>query len=412
MAFGDNPNDAAMRDAWHAFCDEAKSAADHVFKDESGASDGERTNAFRYLTQNLSQAFDIWLENRQTRYPSIHAFCGPTRKLGCDNADCIYLQSWINDRDTYKISGTRGTAKMFNIAVQGPWKGALHEPFGDTPVANLFGEHIETDWDGNFELWISPEPHAGNWIQSTPGVRKVFYRQYFDHWDEVPASYRIQRIGGGDELPPAIEPAELIDAFGRAGQFVVDVVKDWPDTLWTREGTYEIFNTFVRYGGGPVASGAGAEGFESMDARRGRVIVCLNWKLEPDEALVIEFDADRDMFWQMTACTVFGGSLDFRHRQVNLTSGMTPVDPDGTTRVVLTHDDPGFANWLDTESHTRGWLYFRNMLTRGVPDLRTRVVHVADLDGELGGVATPITPEARSHELRRRREAILRRYPL
>ena len=216
MAFGDNPNDGALRDGWLEFCEQIKSAADHVFKDASGASDAERTNAFRYLTQNLSQAFDIWLENRQTRYPSIHAFCGPTRKLGCDNADCIYHQSWINDHDTYRISGNKGTSKMFNIALQGPWKATLHEPFGDTPLDNLLGDDIKADWDGNFEIWISPEPHEGNWIRSTPGVRKIFYRQYFDHWNEVPARFRIDRIGDDSAPPPAIEPVDLVDTFERA----------------------------------------------------------------------------------------------------------------------------------------------------------------------------------------------------
>lgn len=156
MAFGDNPNDRSLREGWHVFCDQIKEAADYVFKDESGASDGERTNAFRYLTQNLSQAFDIFLENRIERYPNLHGFCGPTRKLGADNPDCIYLQSWINDRDTYKVSGNRGTAKMFNIAVQGAWTGSLHEPFGDKPIDNIFGEELETEWDGSFVLWISP----------------------------------------------------------------------------------------------------------------------------------------------------------------------------------------------------------------------------------------------------------------
>ena len=126
MAFGDNPVDASLRDAWHAFCDEVKAAGDHVFKDISGSSDGERTNAFRYLTQNLSQAFDIWLENRDTQRPVPARVLRSDPRLGADNADCIYLQSWINDHDTYKISGNRGTAKMFNIAVQGAWTGSLH----------------------------------------------------------------------------------------------------------------------------------------------------------------------------------------------------------------------------------------------------------------------------------------------
>src|SRR6476659_5182560 len=104
MAFGDNPIDQPLLEAWHEFCDQVKAAGEHVFKDISGSTDGERTSAFRYLTQNLGQAFDIWLENRDTRRPYLHAFCGPTRGLGADNADCIYLQSWINDHDTYKIT--------------------------------------------------------------------------------------------------------------------------------------------------------------------------------------------------------------------------------------------------------------------------------------------------------------------
>jgi hypothetical protein len=405
MAFGDNPNDDSLRDAWYALCDQIKEAADHVFKDDSGASDGERTNAFRYLTQNLSQAFDLFLENRTDRYPGIHAFCGPTRKLGADNPDCIYLQSWINDHDTFRISGTRGTARMFNIAVQGQWTGSLHEPFGDRPVANVFGDELETDWNGNFELWISPDPHPGNWIRSEPGTRKVFYRQYFDHWDEVPASYRIERVGSDEGPPPAIEPAWLIESFERAGRFVVDVTKDWPDVLFERHGNYERVNEFVRYG--QVSDAA----HEAADARRGRVIQQLHWNIEPDESLLIEFEADPEWFWQFGACTVFGASLEFRYRQVSLTSGMSPVDPDGTTRIVLSHHDPGFANWLDTQDHTRGWLLFRNMLTRDVPDIRTRVVKAAGVEREIGDVATRISPQERQAELRRRRLANLRRYP-
>ena len=138
----------------------------------------------------------------------------------------------------------------------------------------------------------------------------------------------------------------------------------------------------------------------------------LAWDLAPDEALVIEFEADPGAFWQFGACSVFGASLEFRYRQVSLTSGLSPVDTDGTTRVVLAHSDPGFANWTDTQEHSRGWLLFRNMLTRETPELRTRVVPLAELDAALGGVATTITPEQRRADLRRRREGVMRRYPV
>ena len=47
-------------------------------------------------------------------------FCSPTRKLGSDNADCIYIQAWIDGSSVYRITGKRSTARMWNITVQGP----------------------------------------------------------------------------------------------------------------------------------------------------------------------------------------------------------------------------------------------------------------------------------------------------
>ena len=82
MAFGDSPHDKALRDAWHAFCERLKTAGDLVFKDHNPATSLQRADGFRFLTQNLSQAFDLALETKDTRYPMIHAFCAPDRKLG------------------------------------------------------------------------------------------------------------------------------------------------------------------------------------------------------------------------------------------------------------------------------------------------------------------------------------------
>ena len=161
----------------------------------------------------------------------------------------------------------------------------------------------------------------------------------------------------------------------------------------------------VRYGG-PV----NIDAIETVDARRGRVIATMNWDIAPDEALIMEFQAPPQWFWQMTACSVFGASLEYRYRQVSLTSGMAPVDRDGSTRVILSHADPGFANWIDLQGHTRGWLYYRNMFTRAIPDATTRVVPFDELEAHVGDLATRITPQERTSELRRRREANLRRF--
>ncbi|MBV9509277.1 MAG: hypothetical protein JO303_03220, partial [Caulobacteraceae bacterium] len=59
MAFGDSPHDQPLKEAWGAFCDRLKAAGDLVFKDVNPANPLQRADGFRYLTQNLGQAFDL-----------------------------------------------------------------------------------------------------------------------------------------------------------------------------------------------------------------------------------------------------------------------------------------------------------------------------------------------------------------
>ena len=120
MTCGDTEHDAALRAAWRELCERLKDACDLAFKDTSPANPLQRADAFRYLTQNLGQAFDLALETKDTRYPAIHPFCGPSRKLGGDNADFVYLQAWIDGQSAYKITGNRGTCRFLNFTVQGP----------------------------------------------------------------------------------------------------------------------------------------------------------------------------------------------------------------------------------------------------------------------------------------------------
>lgn len=108
MAFGDGPADESLRDAWHHFCDQLKTAGDAAFKDVNPAAPIMRADACRFLTQNLGQAFDLALETKDPAYPQLHWFCTPTCKLGGDVADFTYRQAWIDGRHTYRITGRRG----------------------------------------------------------------------------------------------------------------------------------------------------------------------------------------------------------------------------------------------------------------------------------------------------------------
>ncbi|MDB5970356.1 MAG: hypothetical protein JWQ90_2806 [Hydrocarboniphaga sp.] len=410
MSFGASPDDAALRSAWQQFCSQLQQAGERVFKDENPATPLHRADAFRFLTQNLGQAFDLALETKDTKYPALHAFCAPNRKLGGDAADFVYLQAWIDGESVYKISGNKGTARFLNFTVQGPRPSmqpgtdipSLHEPFGDIPEANLFGHQLQADADGSFELYIGGPQRGPNWLPTTPGSRKLFLRQGFDRWDELPAQMRIERIDM-EEPRPLPTPQTMIAAMNWAGHFVTGLMNDWPDHPY-------------RYGA-PVVDPVnvnrfpGTAGVDGADVRRGRSIAHLCWQLAADEALIVEFES-HEGFWMVSNNGVFFNSMDYLYRPVSYTPSRSTVDSDGKIRLILSHDDCGYHNWLDTQGFMRGNLTYRCLLSQASTVFRTRLVKRAALAEALPADSVKVSRQERAAQLHARFNSIRWRYSL
>ena len=409
MAFGDGPADTSLRNAWNHFCEQLKHAGEKVFKEANPAEPIHRADGFRFLTQNLGQAFDLALETKDPAYPQIHYFTTPTMKLGGDVADFTYRQAWIDGNHAYRITGKRGTARWFNVTVQGPrpetipgtdWP-SLHEPFGDIPECNILGHQIRADEDGNFELYIGGEERGENWLPTTPGSRKLFIREAFDAWGETPTTLTIERIGMEGPRPMP-EPDRMIEAMEWAGNFLTGAMTQWPEHSW-------------KYSGG-VCDPAHTNRFppdksanSGDDAKRGRMAAHMIWALEPDEALIVEMD-NHDGFWIFGMGGVFVGSMDYLYRQVSYTPARTHVDDDNIVRLVIAHDDPGVYNWLDTQRFSRGNLTYRNLMSQNPASFRTRLVKRSELASALPRDTAMVTPEERVRQLQERYHAIKLRF--
>ncbi len=133
------------------------------------------------------------------------------------------------------------------------------------------------------------------------------------------------------------------------------------------------------------------------------------WKLEPDKALIIEWEAN-DLFWMMTNMGVSLTSMDYLYRPVSYTPSRTKTDSDGKIRMVMAHRDPGFHNWIDTSGFERGILVNRNQGTDFTTDFTTTVVEHADLDNHMPADSARVTAEERTEQMRVRFHSILRRY--
>jgi hypothetical protein len=408
MAYGDGPADAALHDAWASFCDTLRAAGTRVFKDACPPDPIARVDGFRFLTQNLGQAFDLALETKDPAFPQIHYFTTPTMKLGGDVADFTYRMAWIDGAHAYRISGRRGTARWFNLTVQGPRPEAmasghrsLHEPFGDVPECNILGHQIGTDADGRFELFIGGEQRPNNWLPTTPGSRKLFIREAFDAWYETPTTLTIERIGMA-EPRPIPTPERMIEAMAWAGGFLGGAMRDWPEHSWETSGGVCDPAFTNRFPPDKAANSAD-------DAKRGRMAAHMVWALQPDEALIVEMDM-HDGFWIFGMGGVFVGSMDYLYRPVSYTPARTRVDADGVVRLVVAHDDPGVANWLDTQGYPAGNLTYRNLMSQSPAQFRTHLIKRAELINHLPTGTAMVTPAERAADLLHRYRSIKLRY--
>ena len=101
----------------------------------------------------------------------------------------------------------------------------------------------------------------------------------------------------------------------------------------------------------------------------------------PDEALVVTMRWPECRFGNVTLWTKLPADLRLRGPACGRNRANTTLEPDGSFRIVIAHEDPGVPNfWLDTEGRPSGSVFWRFFLPEGDIDTpEAEVVKLADL---------------------------------
>jgi len=108
-----------------------------------------------------------------------------------------------------------------------------------------------------------------------------------------------------------------------------------------------------------------AEGLDSLFPTPDNEYVGGWYKLEENEALVMEGRAPECRYWSVQLCSRWLESRDFVNRKIILNHSQVKLEADGSFRIVVAHRDFGEANQLDTASHREGGVIFRWLLPSG-----------------------------------------------
>ena len=102
--------------------------------------------------------------------------------------------------------------------------------------------------------------------------------------------------------------------------------------------------------------------------------------ITPDEALVITGRWPTCAFANVALWNRYLQTFDYAHRPVSRNRANTVLEPDGSFRMVIAHEDPGVDNWIDTEGRPFGMVFWRFFLAEGeIETPQATVVQAEDL---------------------------------
>jgi hypothetical protein len=306
-----------------------------------------------------------------------------------DCPDCLYTGAGLRGGRTYRLWGNRGTARYVGLQTMG----------GMATTANLLLDEIELDSNGDFEIVISEQEQPGNWLQLAADATALVVRHFFYDWDnEVPSTMSIEQLSGptaSSSASPPVDPRAVV-----ARQLVA--LGDFIET------NLDFFLQFARPEN-PNTFNPPFDGTAMGAASENRPVIG-SWQLGPDQALVVEVDPPKGLYWSYSLGNPWWETIDYARHQSSLNGHQATVDDDGMVRVVIAHDDPGVANWLDTAGHGEGPVILRCVRTTTAPVPTTRLVTVDDVARALPAGTRKVSPDERAAHLAARQRGVARRF--
>ena len=356
------------------------------------ASPVDRAAGYRHLLVLLGLAVDEALRPSNPYDP----FFAPANvdavlKWGMDCPDAAYTGAALHGDATYRVRGKRGTARYLGFQVMA----------GIESSVNVVADDLDIAADGSFEIVLSAKEHPGNWMALSPRTSSLVVRQFFYDWDsEEPAQLDIECLEPGPTWPDPepLSPAGVARQLTAIGKFLEASITFWLDV--EDSGRAQGINVFRQ----PAA-------LTSMGAAAENVSVWGSWELDEDQALVIEVTPPEALYWSVSLGNHWWETIDYANRQSSLNGHQATIDDDGVFRAVVSHSDPGVANWLDTAGQRLGPVIFRWLRAEGAPVPTTRVVAVEELATTLPARTVRVDATQRRAIVARRRAAVRRRFP-
>jgi hypothetical protein len=321
-------------------------------------SERDDADGHRFLMHLLETALHREFEG-DADHPEFTKWVTPRRKLLGDNPDAIYFDAPVNPKYTYRVRGNIAGAVYTSVTIDA---GTADGGYATRTAGVINDTNFDVAPDGSYEIMLGGPPQERNWIDLPDDAGHLTTRHYFELAEPAGADplrvvpLTIERIGDSGP-PPAPSDESVAAGIRRVNNFVRGNTVERPPRGEQAMPSFvsTVPNVFPK----PVVPGD--LGLAAFDA----AYCAATYVLGPDEALVITGRWPECRFGNVTLWTRYLQTYDYANRPCGRNRANTVLEPDGTFRIVLAHEDPGVPNWLDTEGRPSGQVFWRFFLPEG-----------------------------------------------
>jgi hypothetical protein len=379
---------------WHEFVGRLDELGRAVTSPPFPATESDDLEGLRHLALQTVCWLEWSLAHQDPRAPAFQRQNDLVLQWGGPNADNIYRHARVHPSLSYRIVGKMHSCEDFILAIR---RNFMHME-GSGTVAELSAHDLDLGPDDDFEILLGGDGDEPNRVPLPEGALSVSIREYYFDWQPCePATFTI----------------ECLDADGPAARFTSDAFAFGLEEAAThlhRSLTY--WNQYMLDARAEQTDNVFGGGY---DVKRGlaaaKYAFCF-FDLAPDEALIVECDIPQSRYWSFHLYSLaWWEALEYASRVTTRNHTQTRISDDGRIRVVVAHDDPGVANWLDTEGRREALLTLRWFWPEGDPPSPvSRVVKLADVRAALLDDEPVVTREQRQAEVRARRDHVAWRF--
>jgi hypothetical protein len=377
--------------AWQELENSIHTTAQSIREFTAGSSELTRYEGYKTVLAMLAENYVNQLHS-DPRRPELMPTVGSLFNYAGPAPDFNYYIAHITPGDSYRVWGKRGNCELIDVQQMVGWYGK-GEKFSVNTVANeLFDEKgIHFDDKGNFDFILSPQQQDGDYWHLDKSVTTLLIREYFTDYatQDERSAFHIDRLCE-DEGTSCVQDGEGAIRIKALAQSLSDYAYtlSLPEVVSSQVGVNQCFEFNFDDAGGVL-------NHRYLQAR---------WDIQPGQALVVKWIFPQECLnWSIALYNDFYQLLNYANRQVNLNAGLSIIDDSREFYFVLSHEDPGIANWLDIDGHDQGQVLIRTKNASAFEPPTMKLVDINELENHLPDDIAKVDLEQRAEQLAVRR---------